>query len=415
MNRRSFPLVGLLALLLVTTGACDAKKEAPSPESGEEETESTTKKAGSAASEPDREPLAGVSDGTISDVRQHFVQMGRAGVEDTQERIVHLEEVAEFLADEPSVDSLDAARRAWIDAHRAWVSTEVYLYAGHPAHREGLVDRLDTWPIRPSHVDFVPGEPDAGLINQSDTELDDDTLRELHQKGGDDYATTGFHVVELLLWGWSGGGTDEQRRASAFGGDRQTAPNPDRRGRYLRRAVGLLAEDHEQLVQMWSAEPAGAARSAFLEQNDAAAIRQMLAVMKRVTVDLLGEKRLNGPLQTEDRLQLPSPFSRTGVSEIQTSLRTLHDFYHGVDARSDNSQMEGPGLRAIVSQVAPELDSQLNDQLEEAIQLADAIPKPYDEALQTDEGRPKIQKTADQIETIGQTLDQIGQKLGIPL
>ena len=414
MDHHPAPLAGFLALLIVSAGACDAK-QAPTPESDREETRQASRKTDEPASKPDREPLAGVPDGLRSDVRQHFVDMSQAGFEDTQQRLDHLTEMAQFLADEPSADALDSARRAWLDAHRAWISTEVYLYADHPARSKGLADRIDTWPIRPSHVDYIPGEPEAGLINQSDTELDEDTLLEFHQKGGEDYATTGFHVVELLLWGWSGGNTEERRYASAFGGDRQTAPNPDRRRQYLQAAVELLADQHEQLLEMWSPESEEDSRSDFLERTDAEAIGEMLASMRRVCVEQLAGKRLRGPLEDDDLLALPSPFSRTGLTDIRASLGSLRHFYIGVDARSDNSRLEGPGLQKVVAAAAPELDKRLRDQLDGAIELVEEIPQPYDEALKSDAGRPKIREAADQLETIGETLDQIAEKLGTPI
>jgi putative iron-regulated protein len=61
------------------------------------------------------------------------------------------------------------------------------------------------WTAADAHgraVDYVDGEPDAGIINQPDRfpALSASMIASLNENGGEKNITAGFHVVEFLLW-----------------------------------------------------------------------------------------------------------------------------------------------------------------------------------------------------------------------
>ena len=105
------------------------------------------------------------------------------------------------FVDAPREDSLSRARQAWIDARVPYVQTEAYRFYDGPIDAvEGLIN---SWPIDENLIDYVDGEPDAGIINHPQTfpAITSDLIASLNEKGGEKNITTGFHAIEFLLWG----------------------------------------------------------------------------------------------------------------------------------------------------------------------------------------------------------------------
>src|SRR5690606_12805324 len=65
-----------------------------------------------------------------------------------------LQQAVGALLDNPSQDSLDAARRVWADAHRAYLRTEAFqFYAGPVDEPNGPLPRLNAWPVDPAFAE----------------------------------------------------------------------------------------------------------------------------------------------------------------------------------------------------------------------------------------------------------------------
>ena len=169
--------------------------------------------------------------------------------------------IQQFLA-APDDAGLQYARRQWQEAYNALLRVRLfgYLPITDPVEwqrqRSGyrdLMQQLDSWPIEGGYLDYLPGYPHTGIVNDLALPLTTEALLQQHRSIDPWSASVGFHVVEFLLWG-----SDGQRPASDF---LAAEPDPnnnapghrhrDRRRTYLTLASQLLREHASQLQQRW--------------------------------------------------------------------------------------------------------------------------------------------------------------------
>src|SRR5699024_6258559 len=110
---------------------------------------------------------------------------------------VALQEAIGALLANPSPETLEAAREAWVDARPAYMRTQAFqFYAGPVDAPGGPLPRLDEWPVDTDHIREIIADPSIALDFRS--------LARMNQAGGPAEITTGYHVIEYLLWGEDG-------------------------------------------------------------------------------------------------------------------------------------------------------------------------------------------------------------------
>jgi len=96
-------------------------------------------------------------------VVKHYADMALAKYEDALAGAQALQSKVDALLAAPSAQTLQDARRAWIDARAPYMQTEVYRF-GNP-----IVDdwepRVNAWPLDEGMIDYV----DASYGTESDT------------------------------------------------------------------------------------------------------------------------------------------------------------------------------------------------------------------------------------------------------
>src|SRR5882672_8891168 len=166
--------------------------------------------------------------------------------------------VREFVQ-HPSDDAdeeLERLRQAWIDMRPAYGRTETFRFYEGPIDFGKRADgalgpepRLNAWPVNESYIDYVNGNPRAGLVNDPSVPITRATLIERNARDHEADVTTGFHPLEFLLWGQD---TDPDgpghRPARDFVGPGAAA----RRREYLEVATDLLVDDLKFVVDQWA-------------------------------------------------------------------------------------------------------------------------------------------------------------------
>ncbi len=71
-----------------------------------------------------------------------------------------------FVAD-PTPATLEAAKRAWLVARDDYGPTEAFRFYGGPIDNEenGPEGLINAWPMDEAYIDYVEGNPGAGIIN----------------------------------------------------------------------------------------------------------------------------------------------------------------------------------------------------------------------------------------------------------
>ncbi|MCW8126762.1 imelysin family protein [Microbulbifer halophilus] len=226
-----------LVAMLLTFGACEAKKtEQP------------------AAEKP--QPAPEVIDEEAAEALSRSVwQTGEAQLADVRAAVEGLNRAVATLLERPSDDHLEAAKLAWLDAHREFAAALPYIQLGFaPAEirEQGrkLVLALDSWPAQPGYLDTVPGYSDSGIVNDTAIELTLTNLRHQHRLTANEEASTGFHAMEVMLWGPTGERTAEEFVA-VDEGEKPEALAVNRR-RQLTGLIGeAMNEDANDLAQRW--------------------------------------------------------------------------------------------------------------------------------------------------------------------
>ena len=96
-------------------------------------------------------------------VIRNYARIAAAGYEDALAGVRTLAESVDAFLKEPTAESLNRTRKAWIDARLPYVQTEAYRFYDGPIEAvEGLIN---AWPIDENLIDYVDGEAGAGIIN----------------------------------------------------------------------------------------------------------------------------------------------------------------------------------------------------------------------------------------------------------
>ncbi|WP_345550689.1 imelysin family protein [Microbulbifer aestuariivivens] len=178
---------------------------------------------------------------------------GLAQVANTQAAVEVLNHTVEALLEKPSAEQLQAAKLAWLDAHREFAAALPYIrlaFAPGPLREQGRALQLvvDSWPAQPGYLDTVPGYSDSGIVNDTAVELTLTNLRRQHRLTAHEEASTGFHALEVMLWG-----PTSERAATDFTaestGEKPEALAANRRRALTRLMVEALSEDVHRLAK----------------------------------------------------------------------------------------------------------------------------------------------------------------------
>jgi putative iron-regulated protein len=302
--------------------------------------------------------------------------------------------VAAFVA-APGEEGLAAARAAWRAARRPYLQTEVFRFYEGPIDRVELL--VNTWPIDESYVERVIEDP-----TQYPT-LDKALLVSLNASAGETSISTGWHVIEFLLWGRDrradGPGA---RAASEFVGEGV----PARRRTYLRQASALLVEHLAQVHAAWS----GPYRSEFAALPVKQALGRVLRGMGSLSGPELAGERLTVPYETRDQENEHSCFSDTTHEDV------LYDAQGVLNLCLGRYQaIQGVGICQLVADLDVELGQQLKQQIAASVAAAARIPAPFDQALGGADdapGRVAIKSTIDALQAQTETLTRVAARVG---
>lgn len=314
--------------------------------------------------------------------------------------------VAALLA-KPDATTLTAARTAWATARRVYGETEALRYYDGPI--EPLEPLLNAWPIDEAFLDYVEGQPNAGIVNdpQHFPQLGATALVLANERGGEANVSVGWHAIEFLLWGQDLSTTGPGNRPAS---DYQpgVGPNAVRRREYLTVVTDLLVRQLGELQAAWAPNTANYRRA--FEADPATAIRRMLTGTIVLTAFELTGERLAVAYETQDQEQEHSCFSDTTGADLEANQRGIEAICTGgPDAAF------GPGLLALLQPTQPAAAADLRTKLATATARLRAIPQPFDQAIRGDDtapGRLAIKAALQALEDQAESIAIAGRLLG---
>lgn len=390
--RMGFPLVAGLALaLLVAQAACSS-----TPSEGAD--------AGVAPSALEQETVKGYA--TL--VHETYAA-SLAGAK-------ALETAVDAFAAAPSQATLDAARKAWIDARPAYVQTEAFRFYGGPIDGDdGKEGAINAWPLDEAYIDYVVGNGDAGIVNDVATypEITKALVLGLNEKGGEKNISTGWHAIEFLLWGQDTSETGPGNRPFTdyleVGG---TAKNQARRKAYLKIVTALLVEHLEELERAWRLEDGSSYGAKMVAGDTKAALGSILKGIGALGGVELSRERMNTAYETKDPEEEHSCFSDTTVPiDHLNDVVAIENVYLG----TFGGRAVSGGLSKLVASKDPALDARMKDVLTRSRQAVLAIPAPFDRAILGEDsapGRTKLKAAIDATKEIGAVTVAVASALG---
>jgi putative iron-regulated protein len=346
-----------------------------------------------------------------------YARLAAAGYEDAAGGARALARSVDDFLDEPSAAGLDRARRAWIEARIPYAQTEAYRFYDGPIEAvEGLIN---SWPIDENLIDYVDGEPDAGIINQPARfpELSASMIASLNEKDGEKNITAGFHAVEFLLWGQDLNDDGPGRRPYLDYRDDRGA-HADRRREYLRLATHLLVQDLESVASQWQPGHADNYRARFLALPPDEALTRILKGVGILSGSELAGERLTVPYETKEQEDEHSCFSDNTQQDILYDTLGIESVVRGRYVRTNGEQVEGTSLTDLLARVDPAVAQRLTREVEVSVAAARLVPSPFDRSiLGTDAapGRIAIKSLITALRAQADSIAQAGAALGLKL
>ena len=348
-------------------------------------------------------------------VIENYATIVRASYEETTAKAGDLKAAIDAFLANPDALKLSAAQDAWLAAREPYGLTEGYRFYDGPIDNpiDGPEGRMNAWPLDEAYIDYVEADADAGIINHPETfpELTKDIIAEQNEKGAEENISTGYHAIEFLLWGQdfddAGPGARPFTDYLTVGG---TSQHQDRRAQYLSIVTDLLVEDLASVEVQWAPGAANYGTD-FQAVDSREALRRILQGMGSLSGSELSGERMGTALDNRDQEDEHSCFSDNTHRDLRANALSMQNIYLGRFGAID-----GPGLDEIVAARDPELDAKMQAQLQETVDLIEAIPAPFDQAIMDDaDGRVKIKAAIDSLKAQTETTVEIATLLGITI
>jgi putative iron-regulated protein len=374
--------------------------------------------------------------------------------------------ISTFVAT-PNADTMNAAKKAWLDSREPYGQTEVYRFRVGPIDAlkadgtigeegEGPEGKINAWPLGEAMIDYVAGEVDGiagpetpanALANNIIANTADfPTINAAAIAGAFEYGedernvTTGYHAIEFLLWGqdlnedFSGAGDRDssggQRPVTDYAldgactsgaGHNVTPITCTRRGQYLTAVADLLIADLEPIVDAW--EPVeGSHYNTFIAGGDES-LAKILEGMGRLSFGELAGERINIALTTDSQEDEHSCFSDNTHRDIFLNAKGVQNTFNAQYTRIDGEVISGASIYdLLVVGGKHELANTLRGSLEATMSAAAVIDTkaktgtPFDVLIQEGIEQPNvvavIKALVKQTDDIEQAIDALGVTAG---
>lgn len=347
-------------------------------------------------------------------IATNYADIVFASYEDSLNGAVELQKTIKAFAEDPTVDAMEQAKSAWVKSRQPYLQTEAYRFYGGPIDDDdGPEPMINSWPIDEFYIDYVRDNPNAGIINDTNTypEITKQLILDLNEKAGETTITCGYHAIEFLLWGqdWNDAGPGNRPLT-----DYTTGPNAERRLRFLVLCSDLLVEHLQLMVDEWRPKTEGNYRHKFLTQDPRKSVWLALYGMKSMAgVELAGE-RLLVAWDTRAQEDEHSCFSDTTDQDVIYDAIGLQNVFSGTYIRTDKTKVSGLGIRDVVRYFDEAIHENLEKVVNGAVGAARAIPSPFDQAIlgdDNDPGRKAILHCVELLEDQATYLAQVEQRM----
>ncbi len=345
---------------------------------------------------------------------EQYANIVLANYEDTYNTANALKLAIDAFLAAPTDAGFQACKNAWLNARISYGQSEAFRFYGGPIDGvDGPEGLINAWPMDEAFVDYVAGNPNAGIINNPGQypNINKQLLISLNELFSEVSIFSGYHAAEFLLWGQdlSNTGPGARPYTDYVTGPGGTAANQDRRRLYLQVVIDLLLEHLAEVRDQWT--PTGNYRQEFLNTYEAKkSIGLIFSGLAEFAKGEVGGERMFVALDLQDQEHEHSCFSDNTVTDLKMNLLGIKNVYFGNYIRSNGSVVTGASFSAVAQHLAPEKADALVLAFANAELKMNAIPSPFDQAILNNE--TAITEAIDAMRNLSDQLVEVGIAIG---
>ena len=317
-------------------------------------------------------------------ILRNHANLAHALYSDAHAEAISLATAVESFTESPSDDGFSKCRLAWKLAYNKYLKCDALRFSEGPIDNSKNLDRLiGAWPINERLIDYV-GQSENGIINNP-TILNEITASGLEAKNealGKDEVTTGFHVIEFLLWGSDTGDasalTTGVRTFDDYLLNDSTILNADRRQDYVTSSANLLVSHLSTLSIQWDSLGVNNYRQTFLSLEPDDALKLILTGLGTLTRGELADRALQNPLEKSDPALEISNFSDNTVTDIISMKRSMELVYYGEYESETTLPVKGASLEDLLTTLNPDRAKHVTETFDLLTETMVKIPSPFD-------------------------------------
>ncbi len=327
-----------------------------------------------------------------NDIIESYSKLAYLVYEDAHSDAVSLQNSVKKFLGNPTEENLKQAKEAWLKSRNSYGQTEAFRFSGGPIddfneekETEGPEARINAWPLNEAYIDYVQGNPKAGIIQDKNFEISKDMLKKKNQKDDEADVTTGYHAIEFLLWGQDlnadGPGA---RPASDY---KKNDPVKERRRAYLEAVTELLVDDMKSIVDEWDPEKRNNYAAKIKEDDPKQVLGKIMTGIATLSGFELASERMATSLDSGDQEDEHSCFSDNTHNDFIYNAKGIKNIVY-----ANYGDFSGRSIYDELKLKDKKLAEKLAKQLDKTEGLIANIPFPIDkEVLSTPKNSPSRQ------------------------
>ena len=324
----------------------------------------------------------GISDEAFEAAAENYANIVLANYEDCYNLTKQLKDQIDIFVANPTEEGFTACKELWLKARNPYGQTEAFRFYGGPIDDEnGPEGLINAWPMDENYIDYVQGDQGAGLINNLEDypEITKEVLESLNESFSEESIFTGYHAIEFLLWGQDFYQESPGIRAYTDYVIDGTAPNPERRGRYLQITADLLLDHLSYVKKEW--EKDGDYRATFLSYPRQEVVTKIFTSLGEFSKGELAGERMFVAVDSKDQENEHSCFSDNTIADIVNNFQGIVNVYTGEYTQVDGEKIVGTSYADLATQVSPAKAKAVDEAIANTRRAIQQIPSPFDQAI----------------------------------
>jgi putative iron-regulated protein len=321
----------------------------------------------------------------VSEAKQLFVSnysnIAEAASRSALSQGVALKEAVSAFVKDPKAETHLLAKVSWMRARLPFLQSGFsHVIAESGKVGSDISNRLNGWPIDLGHIDYTCLMAGGNIISSKEKypTITSELLRSMNLKAGESDFTTGYHVIEFLLWGEDLDKESSGKR-SFKDYDKNNSELAKRRADYLLTCCDLLIQDLEDLVSEWDTESKNNLRSSLESMPSDQAIIKILGMVSFLADDL-AKSQIGSIISKSATFKEQSTFSDTTHFDFLHTVAGISNLAAGAYVGLDGKlQVLGLGLIGLAEQIPNSRADKIRSLINNAMKSAQAFKGPFDQ------------------------------------